>query len=106
VEIRDDAAAQQRSAISPATPLSDNRDAAHLSAGQPPNVRRLEFSEGKSSKFWEIAQNDCEVTVRYGRIGTEGQTSIKTFQTPERAGREVAKLTAEKLKKGYREVGT
>jgi len=71
-------------------------------AGRSP-ARRLEFVEGRSSKFWEISQGGCSITVCYGRIGTQGQTQTRTFDTPERATREVEKLTAEKLRKGYRD---
>ncbi len=83
------------------------------SATQPPprsptssaeRVRRLEFVEGRFSKFWEVAHDGCTLTVRYGRIGTQGQTQTRTFDTVERAGREVEKLMAEKRRKGYRDV--
>ena len=67
------------------------------------NARRLELVEGRSSKFWEVAHDGLNVSVRYGRIGTQGQTQTKTFDTIERAGREVEKLTSEKLRKGYRD---
>jgi predicted DNA-binding WGR domain protein len=65
--------------------------------------QRFELVEGRSSKFWEIAQDGVHVHVRYGRIGTQGQTQTKSFETPVRAAREVEKLTAEKTRKGYRE---
>ena len=68
------------------------------------NLRRFEMVEGGHSKFWEIAQDNLTVVVRYGRIGSTGQVLTKTFDTLPRANREVEKLTAEKLRKGYREV--
>ena len=48
--------------------------------------RHFELVEGKSSKFWEIAPDGTSVTVRFGRIGTNGQTQtlgsfgVATFQ--------------------------
>lgn len=67
--------------------------------------RRFEFSSGTSNKFWEIHQNGNQYTVRYGRIGTKGQTpSTKQLDTLEAASRAVTKLVSEKLKKGYLEV--
>ena len=69
----------------------------------PTSTRRFEFTEGNSKKFWEIGQNGSEMTVRYGRIGTQGQTQTKTFADDARAAREVQKLIAEKVKKGYTE---
>ncbi|MBX7207638.1 MAG: DUF4011 domain-containing protein [Verrucomicrobiaceae bacterium] len=64
-------------------------------------LRRFEFIEGGSQKFWEIGQTGCDMTVRYGRIGTNGQTQTKTFPDEARTTREVQKLITEKVKKGY-----
>ena len=66
-------------------------------------VRYFEFIEGKSSKFWQIGSHDTQVTVRFGRIGTEGQTQVKSFPDVMAAERHVEKLVAQKTKKGYRE---
>ncbi|WP_434424899.1 WGR domain-containing protein [Nannocystis pusilla] len=64
-------------------------------------ARRFEMEEGGSRKFWEIAIEGHTVTVRYGRIGTDGQTKVKQHGTPEEAAKDAAKLVAEKTKKGY-----
>lgn len=69
-----------------------------------PAARRFEFVEGSSSKFWEVAQAGKEVTVRYGRIGTAGQTNTKAFADAVTAAKHAEKLIAEKTGKGYREV--
>jgi predicted DNA-binding WGR domain protein len=66
--------------------------------------RRCEFVEGTAAKFWEILRQGTMITIRYGRIGTQGQTLTKSFDTDERAERELEKLLGEKLRKGYREV--
>jgi DNA ligase len=66
--------------------------------------RRFELIEGKSSKFWEISVTGSEVTVRYGRIGTNGQTNTKTFADAAAAAQHAAKLIAEKTDKGYCEM--
>lgn len=68
-------------------------------------MRRFELVEGTSSKFWEIELEGAGFTVRFGRIGTAGQTQQKSFATPEKARAEHDKLVAEKVKKGYAEVG-
>ncbi|SOY44847.1 hypothetical protein CBM2592_A130110 [Cupriavidus taiwanensis] len=39
--------------------------------------------------------------MNYGRIGSAGQSSMKAFDSAERARREMDKLVAEKLRKGY-----
>lgn len=67
-------------------------------------MRRFEFVEGTSSKFWEIEQSGTQLTVRFGRIGSNGQTQLKSFGSDEAAKKEHDKLVAEKTKKGYSEV--
>jgi predicted DNA-binding WGR domain protein len=59
------------------------------------------FQQGGSNKFWRIGQSGNDVTVVYGRVGSKGQSVIKSFDSPERAAKEVAKLILEKLNKGY-----
>jgi len=68
-----------------------------------PLMREFAFGEGNSNKFWRIGVAEAEVTVHFGRIGTKGQTLIKSLDSPERALREAEKLIAEKLRKGYQE---
>jgi DNA ligase-1 len=66
-----------------------------------PARRYFEFVEGNSSKFWEIARQGTEVTVRFGRIGANGQTQTKSFGDEERAAAHAEKLIGEKTDKGY-----
>ncbi len=68
-------------------------------------MRRFEYFGGGSEKFWEIDQAGASVTVRFGRIGTAGQTQVKDLGSDQAAGAQVAKLIAEKVKKGYVESG-
>jgi predicted DNA-binding WGR domain protein len=56
-----------------------------------------------SSKFWEIDVAGSDVTVRFGKIGTNGQTTVKSFDDAAAADAHAAKLIAEKTKKGYAE---
>lgn len=64
-------------------------------------MRRFQFLGDGSEKFWEIDRNDASVTVRFGRIGTNGQTQTKDLGTEAAATAHVDKLIAEKVKKGY-----
>jgi len=68
-------------------------------------MQRFELVEGSSSKFWEISREGAVYTVRFGRIGTNGQTQSKTAASEAKAQSEVDKLIREKTGKGYREVG-
>lgn len=64
-------------------------------------MRTFQFSDAKSHKFWTIAVAGESFTVTYGKVGTAGQTSTKTFATAEKARAEADKLIAEKTGKGY-----
>ena len=66
---------------------------------------RYEFSEGSSNKFWDINLSGKSFTTTYGKIGSNGQTTIKTFKSDADAKKEYDKLVAEKVKKGYQLVG-
>jgi DNA ligase-1 len=63
--------------------------------------RRFELVDGATRKFWEVSHEGCAVTVRYGRIGTEGQTKVKELPSAEHARRHAQGLIDEKLAKGY-----
>src|SRR5262249_11281891 len=60
-----------------------------------------ELSEGSSHKFYEVTVSGAQLTIRFGRIGDNGQTSTSKLASPEKARAEGAKKVAEKLKKGY-----
>jgi predicted DNA-binding WGR domain protein len=65
--------------------------------------RYFEFVGGSSAKFWEVAQSGSELTVRFGRIGTEGQIQVKTLADADAAARYAEKQINSKLSKGYLE---
>ena len=71
----------------------------------PQRVRRLRFEQGGAAKFWQVALNGSALTVRFGRLGSQGQSQLKQCETIERAAREMDKLVDEKLRKGYVEDG-
>jgi DNA ligase-1 len=63
--------------------------------------RYFEFHDEKSNKFWEISVDDLNVTVRYGKVGTSGQSQTKSFPTTDAVNKHVDKLIDEKTSKGY-----
>lgn len=67
--------------------------------------RYFEFVEGGSRKFWEVVLEQTRQTVRFGKLGTEGQIKKKAFDSPTRARAATRKLIAEKTGKGYVEIG-
>ncbi|MGX1930712.1 WGR domain-containing protein [Flagellimonas sp. 2504JD4-2] len=62
---------------------------------------RLEYHDQKSAKFWEIQVDGACHVVTYGKIGTNGQSKTKDFESAEAALKEAEKLIASKKKKGY-----
>lgn len=67
--------------------------------------RYFEFVEGSSSKFWEIWREGSKVMTRYGKIGADGQTTVKDEGDEGKATKLHDKLIGEKTKKGYAEKG-
>ncbi len=68
-------------------------------------MRRFEFVDSTSNKFWEVDVKGETLNVTFGKIGTKGQSKPKDFATPEKAKAEMEKLIKEKTGKGYVEVG-
>lgn len=64
----------------------------------------LEYQDDKSHKFWQIVVSDNEFTITYGKIGANGQSKTKSFDTSDKALSEANKLIKQKVKKGYSEV--
>ena len=61
-----------------------------------------ECKDKTSRKFWEIDTKGKTVTVRFGKIGSDGQASVKTFATPFEAAMHTARAEAKKLQVGYK----
>ena len=87
-----------------ATSSASKKESAPAKASVPKKAsgaRRFELVEGSSSKFWEINRTGASFTTRYGRLGTEGQSTVKKWDSDAKASNECDKLIAEKTKKGY-----
>ncbi|WNG44894.1 WGR domain-containing protein [Archangium minus] len=67
-------------------------------------MRRFEFVEGTSAKFWMADVQGNTFIVVYGRLGTDGQRKEKAFADEAGARREYERKVAEKLREGYHEV--
>ncbi|OON73856.1 WGR domain-containing protein [Streptomyces tsukubensis] len=72
-------------------------------AGQSGRTTYLELSQenGSAHKFYEVTIDGTTVTVRYGRIGVDGQRQTSAFPTTGKAEAAAAKKIAEKVRKGY-----
>lgn len=64
-------------------------------------MRRLVCTEGGAKKFWEGTTEGTKFIVRFGRIGTAGQTKEKVFASAALAEKELGKVAGEKLRGGY-----
>lgn len=69
----------------------------------PSGARHFEFIGGSSRKFWEVSVDGANLVVRYGRIGSAGQSRTKPCADPAAARAQADRLIAEKLAEGYSE---
>jgi uncharacterized protein (TIGR02996 family) len=67
-------------------------------------MARYEFTEGSSSKFWEITLDGTTLTKRWGRIGTDGQEKVEEFDSRSEAKKAYEAQVREKERKGYTRV--
>jgi len=65
--------------------------------------RYFEHKDANSKRFWEVSVSGKKVNIRYGKLGTDGQTSLKELSTPAEAKAHAEKQAAGKVKKGYKE---
>jgi DNA ligase 1 len=63
--------------------------------------RYFEFVDGLVQQVLGDLDGGNDVTTRWGKIGTNGQTKAKTFADEAKAKKEYDKLLAEKTGKGY-----
>lgn len=68
-------------------------------------MRRFEFVDSKSAKFWEIDRDGTEVRTRWGRLGTDGQSTAKEYATEAKAEAALHAQIGKKTAKGYVEAG-
>jgi len=81
-----------------------SKAAVTASSRKPGRAQRLELVDGTSRKFWEVGVEKVSMTVRWGRLDTEGQTQTKSFASADEALQAADRLVAEKVKKGYRKL--
>lgn len=62
---------------------------------------RLENTTGGSSKFWQIEVKGKECHVRYGKIGSEGRSRVKAFESVAEAEAYAKSKSDEKLNGAY-----
>jgi len=59
---------------------------------------------GGHLKFWTVEVVGNHYLATFGRIGTDGQTQVKTFSSDREALEKAEAMINEKTRKGYREV--
>jgi superfamily I DNA and/or RNA helicase/predicted DNA-binding WGR domain protein len=87
----------------PATQGTTEPSSSELPTTSPADRRYFECVEAGSKKFWEITVDGSQHTVRFGRIGSQGQSRTKAFPDGAAARRDADRLIREKLVKGYTE---
>lgn len=64
-------------------------------------MRHFIYQDEKSHKFWAVEQQGNELHISWGKVGTQGQSQVKSFADAVAAEKAELKLIAEKVKKGY-----
>ncbi|WDB53515.1 WGR and DUF4132 domain-containing protein [Escherichia albertii] len=64
-------------------------------------MKRFIYQDEKSHKFWAVEQQGNELHISWGKVGTNGQSQVKSFADAAAAEKAELKLVAEKVKKGY-----
>ncbi|HFO7404806.1 TPA: DUF4132 domain-containing protein [Escherichia coli] len=64
-------------------------------------MRHFIYQDEKSHKFWAMKQQGNELHISWGKVGTNGQSQVKSFADAVAAEKAELKLIAEKVKKGY-----
>ncbi|EFI5590133.1 WGR and DUF4132 domain-containing protein [Escherichia coli] len=64
-------------------------------------MRHFIYQDEKSHKFWAVEQQGNELHISWGKVGTQGQSQVKSFADAVAAKKAELKLIAEKVKKGY-----
>jgi cell wall assembly regulator SMI1/predicted DNA-binding WGR domain protein len=64
-------------------------------------MQRFTCTEGGAHKFWEGWVEGRTLIVRFGKLGSPGQTRAKDLASPPAAAAALAKVIAEKRAKGY-----
>ncbi|HGU4602598.1 TPA: WGR domain-containing protein, partial [Escherichia coli] len=59
------------------------------------------YQDEKSHKFWAVEQQENELHITWGKVGSNGQSQVKSFADATAAEKAELKLIAEKVKKGY-----
>jgi predicted DNA-binding WGR domain protein len=67
--------------------------------------RCFQLIAGNHYKFWTVEVIGRHYCATFGRIGTEGQTQIKTLGSEAAALEKAEEMIEQKLGKGYREAG-
>ena len=62
-------------------------------------MRRFIYQDEKSHKFWAVEQQGNELHISWGKVGTQGQSQVKSFADAAAAAKAELKLIAEKTKK-------
>jgi predicted DNA-binding WGR domain protein len=98
-DIKELPAAVRKAVTATAKPTAGAKPSA---AAKPAAGRRFECTVGGANKFWTVAVAGKRATFTWGPIGAAGQTKTKAFADVAALEREVAKLVAEKTRKGYK----
>lgn len=104
IGVREDVELRPPQTPKPSRQREESREAVQappLVATSGSRKRYFEFVADTSSKFWEVTVSGKDMTTRWGRIGSSGQSKTKSFKDETMAQEQADKLIAEKTGDGY-----
>lgn len=68
-----------------------------------PGKRTFIYQDCDTHKFWDIEPDGKKIIISYGKYGSKPRTDIKTYESEEKAKKELPKLVRKKITAGYME---
>lgn len=67
-------------------------------------IKKFEFEDNKSSKFWNIKKEKLKIIINFGRIGSEGRKVEYNYDSKDKLEIDFNKKITSKTQKGYKEI--
>ena len=97
-----------KAATKPAAAVQKEKESAPVEEQPVPagdrDHRQFVYRDGLSHKFWNIERKGLEVIISFGAWGKKARTNSKSYESEERAAKEMVKTLNKKVGEGYMEV--
>ncbi|HEV7330446.1 MAG TPA: AAA domain-containing protein [Flavisolibacter sp.] len=74
------------------------------SAEEDTGIAFIVLHSADGSRFWQVAQEDLQLQIRFGKVGSRGLVEVKSYGSVEEAEKIKEQLLKEQLERGYKTV--